>query len=164
MQLLKPYVSFMERLNKWMLIFVGILLGVMTLFICTQVFYRYALNQSLSWTEEATKYISIWSVFLGASIAAGRRELISVEAIMQLIPEKIEKAFRVMVLFFSIVFCLYLIIYGFSMVQEVAVQRSTALRLPMWIPYAAIPVGGFLILLNLFSVLIRTFQVEERGE
>ncbi|NEU31074.1 TRAP transporter small permease [bacterium LRH843] len=161
---MQSYISFMDRFNKFLLIFVGVLLGIMTFFICTQVFYRYALNESLSWTEELARYLGIWIVFLGTSIATGRREMIAVEAIVQFIPRKIETIFRTTVLFLSVILCFYLIVYGVSMVQEVATQKSTALRIPMWIPYSSIPVGATLILLNLTSLLIRVFQVKGERE
>ena len=33
------------------------------------VFFRYVLNDSLSWSEELAKYAMLWLVFLGAPIA-----------------------------------------------------------------------------------------------
>ncbi len=160
---LKAYFNFIDRFNRLLLLLIGVLLGIMTFFIVVQVFYRYALNESLSWTEELARYIGAWVVFLGTSIAAGRKELIAVEAIVQFIPRKIELFFRTIVLFLSVIFCIFLIVYGISMVQEVAFQHSSAMRIPMWIPYASIPIGGFLILLNLITLIIKVFAVKGEG-
>ena len=45
----------------------GIFLIAMTLIMGIQVFSRYVLQTSLSWSEELTRYLFIWSGFLSVS-------------------------------------------------------------------------------------------------
>ncbi|MBP6679467.1 MAG: TRAP transporter small permease, partial [Paracoccus sp.] len=40
--------------------------------ICTQVFYRYALNSSLVWSEEVVRFALLWGVMIGAGVATDR--------------------------------------------------------------------------------------------
>ena len=51
-----------------------VLLAAMVAVTATQVFFRYALNQPLTWSEELSRYLFIWIVFL-ATWAAFRQGL-----------------------------------------------------------------------------------------
>ena len=41
-----------------------VLLAAMSILIVVQVFFRYALNNSLSWTEELARYMFIWLIYI----------------------------------------------------------------------------------------------------
>jgi TRAP-type C4-dicarboxylate transport system permease small subunit len=40
-----------------------------TILVCIQVFFRYALNSSVTWSEEAVGMILLWTVMLGSALA-----------------------------------------------------------------------------------------------
>ena len=54
-----------------------IFLIAMTLIMGIQVFSRYVLGMSLSWSEEITRYLFIWSAFLSVSLCT--RKCISIK-------------------------------------------------------------------------------------
>ena len=52
--------------------YVGIAVFLALIIACVmQVFFRFVLNNSLSWTEELARYCFIWMHMLGASILGG---------------------------------------------------------------------------------------------
>ena len=53
-----------ENLEEFLLV---VMLAAMTLIMGIQIFSRYALGQSLSWSEEVTRFLFIWSGFLSVS-------------------------------------------------------------------------------------------------
>lgn len=53
-----------ENLEEFLMV---ALLIAMTVIMGIQVFARYALGASLSWSEEITRYLFIWSGFLSVS-------------------------------------------------------------------------------------------------
>ncbi|GAB5456973.1 MAG: TRAP transporter small permease [Henriciella sp.] len=61
-----------KALSKLSLLFASVGLCAMTLIILWQVFARYILNSSPSWSEQLSLYILVWTVML--SSAAGIRE------------------------------------------------------------------------------------------
>ena len=51
------------------------LLAVTVVIVVLQVFFRYVLNSSLSWSEEAARYLFIWAALLGfSSCVEARRQ------------------------------------------------------------------------------------------
>ena len=49
--------------------YTGMILFVILIFACVaQVFFRFVLNNSLSWTEELARYCFIWMHMIGASL------------------------------------------------------------------------------------------------
>lgn len=66
----------------------AMLLCGMALVMGIQVFSRYALGSSLSWSEELTRYMFIWSAFLSISYCTKRCISIKIEQFIHLFSEK----------------------------------------------------------------------------
>lgn len=58
-----------ENIEEFLLV---IALAAMTIIMGIQVFSRYVLGMSLSWSEELTRYIFIWAGFLSVSYCTKR--------------------------------------------------------------------------------------------
>jgi TRAP-type transport system small permease protein len=151
----------MEKVNKVLYWIVGVLLAGIFILLVSQVFFRYVISISVSWTEEAARFLTVWSVFIGTAIALRTKSLIAVEVVVQLVPKKIEKIFRIIVLLLSMILLIYLIFLGSQLSMNAVEQDSTALGISMWIPYAAIPVGSFFAVLNVFVVIIEIITGKE---
>ncbi|MET3506338.1 TRAP transporter small permease [Halalkalibacter oceani] len=147
-----------DRLNKVIFYIIGIMLIVMSATIAYQVFSRFALGASLSWSEELARYLMAWVVFMGAALAIRKGELIGVEAIVDLSSDNIKKVLKLLVCIVCIAFSIFLIVKGIEMVQVVENQRSPAMRIPMTYVYASIPVSGVLMALNSIVVAIELFR------
>lgn len=63
---LRPLSAVNYWLSKTAMYLAGVLLAAMVVMILAQVFYRYVLNDSLSWTEEMAKFSMVWIAFLVA--------------------------------------------------------------------------------------------------
>jgi TRAP-type transport system small permease protein len=161
LQLIRAYINVMEKVNKVLYWIVGVLLAGIFILLVSQVFFRYVISISVSWTEEAARFLTVWSVFIGTAIALRTKSLIAVEVVVQLVPKKIEKIFRIIVLLLSMILLIYLIFLGSQLSMNAVEQDSTALGISMWIPYAAIPVGSFFAVLNVFVVVIEIITGKE---
>jgi TRAP-type C4-dicarboxylate transport system permease small subunit len=126
-------------------IILAILLGTIVAVMFFQVFFRYILNNSLSWSEEVVRFLFIWLTFLGAALNIRDKWHISVDFFVNILPKKWREA---MVLFNSILlllFLFFLTIGGFVWVYFAEGASSSALGLPLHLTlYGALPVTSMI--------------------
>lgn len=120
------------------------LLSVMTSVLAVQVFMRYIMQASLSWSEELARYLFVWLVYLGISYGAKIMRHIKIEAALGLFPKTTQPY---VVIFGDVLFlCFALFICNTSLgivkKQLMIGQVSPAIGMPMWLLYSA-PLVGF---------------------
>jgi TRAP-type C4-dicarboxylate transport system permease small subunit len=131
---------------------VSLLTATVTLVIL-QVFFRYVLNSSLSWSEEAARYLFIWSAVLGFSSSVHARRLFSFDMVARRLDARGRAACAVLFVIAAAGFLWALIVSGGALVAGTVTQSSPAMNLPMAVPYAALPLGGVLIALHLLAAM-----------
>jgi len=130
----------------------------LSLVMCMNVILRYFFHFSFNWGDEILRYMNIYMAF--AAIAAGWRynKHISITVITEhLIPEKGRKYFRLAADLASIFFMLVLIYFGIILVSKISAQGqvSPALRLPMAVIYAAVPICS---VISILQILLSIFK------
>ena len=135
--------------------FVGfLLLSVMTAIIVLQVFYRYVLSSSLSWSEESARYIFIWIVMLGASMGVKEGFHVSVTILKERLPGRIKGGVDMLFAFIMGIMAAAMVVYGWDIANTVAIQHSPAMRISMFWVYLSIPVSGLLIIVHLLARIV----------
>lgn len=92
-----------------------------------QVFTRFVLNNSLSWTEELARYAFIWSNLLGAAICTQKSSHATVTAITDALPKKVQTVLKIAVNLIIILVAYVLVRYGWKVVMSTrmrSVRRS----------------------------------------
>ena len=74
-----------QNLEECLMVF---LLAAMTVIMGIQVFSRYALGMSLTWSEELTRYLFIWAGFLSVSYCTKKCISIKIEQFVALFPKR----------------------------------------------------------------------------
>ncbi|MBO8165025.1 MAG: TRAP transporter small permease [Brevibacillus sp.] len=151
-------IKIIDAINKIVSIVLSVLLAAMTFLIVTQVFTRYVINVSLTWTEEAARYVMVYAVFLGAALAIRKQKHVAIKILSESINEQKRKLLQLIVLLICIAFFFILLVKGIDMMEHVSKQKSPALRIPMTIPYAGIPIGAGLLILNSIAVILEMFS------
>ncbi|NEU30914.1 TRAP transporter small permease [bacterium LRH843] len=156
-------VKAIDVVNKWMMLIVSLAFGVMAITIIFQVFSRFFLGLPLPWSEELARLIMAYSVFLGAAIALRQSKLIAVEFLSEKLTDEKRKILHFVIQIIAIVFFIILFVQGIKMIGQVHTQLSSAMRLPMSVFYASIPIGAVLLTMSSIAVIIELFT-GKKGE
>lgn len=121
------------------------ILGVIVIIMFAQVFFRYVLNNSLSWSEEIVRFLFIWLTFLGAALNIRDKWHIGVDFFITLLPKRWSHKVLLFDLIIMLIFLLFLVGGGFVWVYYAEGAYSSALGLPLHIIlYGALPVTSVL--------------------
>ena len=121
------------------------ILAVLLLIVLAQIVSRYVFNSSLSWTEEAARYLMIWGVLLGVSLSYLNGYLIAIETFVERFPPALRRVVRVVNNLLSLFFTGILTVFGVNLCILGAQMESPAMEISyLWI-YLAIPVGAGLL-------------------
>jgi tripartite ATP-independent transporter DctP family solute receptor len=139
-----------DTINK---ILIVVILSAMAIVVFLQVIFRYALHLPLFWTEEFARYCLVWASLLGAGIAFKRGEHIAVTFFTErFLPGKKSVFAAFLVDIFIFVILVVMLWGGISLVMMTRFQTSPALRIPMAIPYLAIPIGSLIIMVHILAI------------
>lgn len=148
---LKKLIYGYDKLEEYMLC---ASLVLTTLIIFAQIIMRSVFNNSLTWSEELTRYIFIWQIWLGVSIAQKEKQHIKVELLFNFFKgERFRAAIDIVATLILIAFNIFLVVNGGELVRQMFVRNnvSGAMRLPLYIVYAVLPLSAFLLSLRLIG-------------
>ena len=142
---------------------VGILGAVAMLVGLVQVVGRYFFPEhAISYAEEVIVYLIVWGVMIISSQLVRTDGHVRPDLVLRLVPpagQRWMEAFNCVV---ALGFCFAMLWYGWEIVDTSLMldeRSSTDLGFPMWIYYAALPAGGFLMtvryLIRLYRYLFR---------
>jgi TRAP-type C4-dicarboxylate transport system permease small subunit len=121
-----------------------------------QVFNRFVLNQSLSWSEEFQIYCHVWIVFLGIPIAYRHGAHLSVDSLRKLFPRQLGVVFDTFIEMLWMWFALSLAWLAWRVSEVAKLQSSPGLDLPMnYVYYSMVAGGAYLLLVVLRRVVLR---------
>jgi len=140
-----------NMINRFTEIAVFIIISAMAIDVFIEVIFRYVLLFPLFWTEEFARYCLVWSSLLAAGIALKRGQHIAVTFVADRFPKRI----RVMAALVGDIFVAALLAVilwgGIYLVVLTRHQLSPAMRLPMSLPYIAIPTGSAIMLFHVLT-------------
>lgn len=161
----------LSRVDAWLAraeeFFIAALLLIASALLFSNVVARYVFGTAVLGAEELVRYMIVWLVFVGGSVAARKGIHIGIDAFLKLSGRRVRRFISTVVLVICIGFCAALAYYGTHLVIDTYQygQRSSALRLPFWIAQAAIPVGAALMALRFLQRLVALLRArEERSD
>ncbi len=141
-------------------------LAVTIILLSLQVFFRYVLNASLTWSEEVSRFTYVWFVYLGVSMAVRSKDHVRVVAHLKYF----FPGFYRKILFFSdVVWLCYSMLLLWESVKYIKLMfrfkfLSPSLGVSMvWI-YMIIPLVFILMIVRLIQVHYLELKEKESGK
>jgi TRAP-type C4-dicarboxylate transport system permease small subunit len=138
--------------------FIGKCLLVSTMFgiaffVLLQVFFRYVLNHALLWPEELSRWLLVWTGYLGAGVAFKRHQHVALTFIISKFSTNINRVIvfvgRILVLVFFVFFTY------FGMINMInSNQFSWALLVSVKWVMLSVPVCGVLLLIHVIYFVV----------
>lgn len=152
--------SLFERLNDRLLAVCKALIiaivAILAIILISAVFYRYALNNAIAWSEEGSKYLMVWLTFLGAPIALRHAGHINIDLLVKLFPPRGRQAFY---LFINLVITATMGVLfwkGVEFAELGARQVASSFNFSMVWMYVAVPVGSALTCLVAIELALKS--------
>lgn len=163
---MKKVLSWLNDSLEEFLMVAGLLL--MTLIMGIQVFFRYVMGASLSWSEELTRYIFVWAGFLSVSYCTKRCISIKIEQFAAMLPRRGKAFMKLVNHTFELLFFFYLIPFAVKYLMSAVEsgQVSPACHIPMYYVQAA-PFISFLLvafrIMQRWYIELQTLRDRKKG-
>jgi len=146
-QWLLPISRVLGRASTAILWLAGIGLLAMTVIVAYQVFMRFVINASPSWTEAGAIMLVTWFVFLGAAVGVRENFHMGFDVLLYVLPASAKPWLRSISDIAVFAFAFGMLWYGGELAIRYWSTRIPVLGLPTSFTYFPIVVSGFLMCL-----------------
>jgi C4-dicarboxylate transporter DctQ subunit len=137
------------------------LLSIMFATFIIQIFYRYVLNNPLSWTEEVIVTTWLWTVLWGAAFILDESEEIRFDILYSNISERMRRIFTVITGTTLIFFYTISLPASYKYVSFMKVERSASLHVPINWMYSVYLIFAVSCICRYGWLVYRAFRGEE---
>lgn len=153
---MKKLLTICENFIKYL---VGILLAAMVAIVFWNVVSRYFLGSSIAWSEEISRFMLIWVVFLGAVLAYIKDEHLGLDILIKAVPKKVAHVMQV-IADLGVLYAIYIVfVGGYNLTMQSWDWMSPAAAVPYAYVYLVIPIAGAAILIMTIYKLIGHIKV-----
>lgn len=134
-------------------VFSGILLCVLL-----QVFFRYVLNDPLTWSEELARYLFIWCAFLGWILASRRHSHLAMSFVVERLPSRAQAAIAIAIEAATIAFAWVLGTRGLRLVLNNWDVENVAVPFNLGVVYLIEPIAALAISIYAAGALLEAVR------
>lgn len=157
---------FFDRVNRAPEYLAGLATAAMVISVLIQIVSR-LIGRPVAWTEEGTRFVFIWVIFLGIAAGFRRGESARVTYFLEKMPRFMRRAAPYIYALTTIGFFLLMVVTGTDLVmQQIRThEMGSALMIPMWLIGLSVPVSGVLGVLGVIeSLLLHLDRIRVRGD
>ncbi|WP_394233580.1 TRAP transporter small permease [Niallia oryzisoli] len=156
------WIEYISRIFEKMVIFiVQVSVGVLILDLNIAVLFR-IFKVQLVGTSEIALFLLAWITFLGASLSIKQGSMVAITVILERLKGHVSTSVQIIIQLFVLFFSCILFYYSFNWITAPNVQStlSSALQIPMWIPYSIIPLSTLLTIIFCISNIVQLLKTE----
>lgn len=146
--------SLLKKLDKIENYILMITMPLMLFFIFMATVFRYFELASLTWAEEASRYLMIWLAFAGISLGFKKNAHLGLSFVVDRFSEKNQKVIyfirALLIILFGVMVCYNTFLLINTQIKNP--QISPAMGIPIWWVYSSVLFGSLMI-------IIRTLQM-----
>lgn len=158
---MKAFISVYDKIVDMLTKIVGVIAGTLILLVGFMIVYeiiaRGIFNSPTEWVIEISTYCIIIAGFLGMGVAYAGKKHIHVDIILVHLSAKTRCYIEVLTSLAGIYFSWLFTVEAWKMMQlsiEYNNCAPTTLSTPLWIPQSALPVGMFVLFLQIVGTLL----------
>ncbi len=141
--------SVKKATDKILEVLLSLFMAVLVIDVLWQVFSRYALRDSSTFTEELARFLLVWVSLLGASYGVGQKIHLGVDLLPARLTGLKKKSLLIFIDLAILAFALFGMVIGGGRLVYISFhleQVSAAMRLPLGWVYAVVPLSGLLMI------------------
>ena len=158
MQLMNRFTEVADNVCKFLIV---LFLMVMTVLLFVQVVARYGFSYGITWSEELSRYLMIWMIYLGVAVVFREKGHISVTAIEETFPG-LRRPLAIIQKIICVVFMALMGWFALGTLEYAALQTSPNMMLPMDYIYLCFPICAVLSIVYLVLGIVEDFTGGER--
>jgi len=152
------FYRWMSRIVEMSIFFCAV---VIVTIVTAEVVLRYGFSHSLIFTEELSRYLMVWIVFLGSALAIRDGSHININFLINRFSWKVRKWVLAAAHLLSVAFLVVVMVEGIRILPQQFYQMCVTLDLPVFYFYLAIPVGCVLMILFMLPVIKNVLKKSE---
>ncbi len=156
---MQKIVSFSSKLSdfldKQISRFVVLLILSLSILLGINVFYRYILNNSIYWSNEVARYLLVYIVFFGATMAHKHKAHIRIDIFYSKLSKKNQKIIEILISVLFILFWIMILIGCKKLLPLFMMQKTATLQIPFAVPFAALPISAIVWIIYCINDILK---------
>ena len=143
---MKKFKSLLDKFTSSINVMVVVFAVIMMILGVLQIFFRYVVKSSLSWSEECMRYMHVWITTIGGSLCYYEGMFTTINVFYDAIRKKSKiggKILLVLQYLLAVVFYAVLLYFGTRHCINSWVKISSTTRISLGVIYLCLPLSGF---------------------
>ncbi len=144
---------FFRLLSRLVETLVILIAGIIVAIVTAEVTLRYLFSHSMIFTEELSRYLMVWIVFLGSALAIRDGSHIRIQILVNRLGPRLQQIVKLAAYALIIAFLIFITVEGLKILPRQLQQMCITIDISLFYFYLAIPVGSILMIIFLLPVI-----------